>query len=287
MEMLRSVAIHDGPFHGDEVTACALLIIFDLIDQNKIFRTRDPQRIKECEYICDVGGVYDPEEKLFDHHQVDYQGELSSAGMVLCYLRDKGFIAETLYEWINDHLVHGVDQHDIGKATIERGHCSFSGVIHYFNPPDHGKDTDVHFQEALTFCLGHLKRLIARYEYIHKCAELVKEVMDTSKGKLMVFDQSICWLESFFQYGGEKHPAEFLIMPSGGNWKLRGVPPTYEDRMKVRRPMPEKWAGLMNSDLQKVSGIPGAVFCHKARFISIWKTKEDALAAYEMIMEGE
>nr|NGX27459.1 hypothetical protein [Chlamydiota bacterium] len=37
----RSLGTHDGSFHADEVSACALLLVFDLIDRDKIFRTRD------------------------------------------------------------------------------------------------------------------------------------------------------------------------------------------------------------------------------------------------------
>ena len=35
----------------------------------------------------------------------------------------------------------------------------------------------------------------------------------------------------------------------------------------------------LEEELKKVSGIKGAIFCHKGRFISIWETKEDALKA--------
>ncbi len=31
----RSVGTHDGTFHADEVTACAFLLLFDLVDSNK------------------------------------------------------------------------------------------------------------------------------------------------------------------------------------------------------------------------------------------------------------
>jgi len=82
----KSVGIHDGSFHADEVTACALLLLFDLIHKDKIFRTREEDILAKCEYVCDVGGIYDPKKKRFDHHQSDYVGELSSAGMVLQYL---------------------------------------------------------------------------------------------------------------------------------------------------------------------------------------------------------
>jgi uncharacterized UPF0160 family protein len=100
-----------------------------------------------------------------------------------------------------------------------------------------------------------------------------------------MFDQNLPWLEIFFELNGVDHDALFVIMPSGNHWKLRGIPPSYEDRMKVRLPQPQEWAGLLDEELKKVSGIPGAVFCHKGRFISVWETREDALKALEYTLK--
>jgi uncharacterized UPF0160 family protein len=75
-------------------------------------------------------------------------------------------------------------------------------------------------------------------------------------------------------------------MPAGNSWKLRGIPPSLSDRMRVRTPLPEAWAGLMDDSLLEVCGIPGAVFCHKGRFISVWKTKEAALKAAEKALQS-
>ena len=74
-------------------------------------------------------------------------------------------------------------------------------------------------------------------------------------------------------------------MPSGKHWKLRAVPPTLEERMKVRYPLPLEWAGLLGEELKRVSGIPGAIFCHKGRFISVWETKEDAMKALQYTLK--
>ena len=49
--------------------------------------------------------------------------------------------------------------------------------------------------------------------------------------------------------------------------------------MNVRLPLPAEWAGLLEEDLGRVSGIPGGIFCHKGRFISVWETRESALKA--------
>jgi len=283
----RSLGTHNGSFHADEVTACALLLLFDQIDFDKIIRTRNLDDLRTCDYVCDVGGMYEPTIRRFDHHQMDYYGSLSSAGMILKYLKDEKVIDEKLFLYLNRSLVMGVDAIDNGKATTMVGHCSFSAVIANFVPIRHNVDEkimDGAFFQAVEFAFGHLKRLVDKFHYIQECREVIKQEMDKNE-PVMVFKESMPWMESFFDLGGEKHPAVFLIMPTGKQWKLRGIPPSYEKRMQVRVPLPKEWAGLIDHELKEKTGIQGAVFCHKGRFISIWETKEDAFKALEMTLK--
>ena len=282
----RSCGTHDGSFHADEVTACALLILFDLIDKTRIVRTRDLPTLAQCSYVCDVGGVYDPDQKLFDHHQVDYQGPLSSAGMVLQYLKDCKLMDQQEYQFFNHALVAGVDAHDNGKDQPPLGHASFSHVVSNFNPIQYdapSKQQNEAFWLALEFVFCHLHRMKQRFIYTQSCREKVATAM-AEKKEYLVFEENIPWLELFFELNGVNHPALFVIMPSGNQWKLRGIPPTYHQRMQVRLPQPVEWAGLLEEDLKRVSGIKGAVFCHKGRFISVWKTRHDALKALSIIL---
>jgi uncharacterized UPF0160 family protein len=285
----RSLGIHDGSFHADEVTACSLLLLFDLIDRDKIHRTRDLKALEGYEYVCDVGGVYDPIAKRFDHHQVDYKGLMSSAGMVLLFLKDQGILEPHLYEHYHRSLIMGVDAHDNGVAKLELGVTSFSQVISNFLPIEYDvsrEEMNEAFLQAVAFALGHLDRLRKRHIYTAQCRTAVKQKM--AQGiQALIFEESLPWMENFFELGGEVHPAQFVIMPSGKHWKLRGIPPNLNERMKVRKPLPEEWAGLHEEELKKVSGIPGAVFCHKGRFISIWETKEDALKALHIAQKKE
>ncbi len=287
MTISRSLGTHNGTFHADEVTACALLLLFDLIDRDKIHRTRDASVLDQCEYVCDVGGIYDPTIKRFDHHQIEYKGPLSSAGMVLKYLKQQEFLDEDLYEYLNRSLIMGVDAHDNGVAHLEYGFCSFSQVVSNFLPIDYqvtNEARDHAFMVAFEFALGHLRRLVDRFNYACSCKTKVRDSMAGDKYCLR-FDESLPWLENFFELGGELHPAIFVVMPSDGHWKLRAIPPSLNQRMKVRLPMPKEWAGLQEKELQKASKIPGAVFCHKGRFISIWETKKDVEKALAYILE--
>lgn len=285
----RSFGTHDGSFHADEVTACALLLLMDAIDLEKIFRTREKHVLKTLEYVCDVGGVYDPKTKQFDHHQQGYQGNLSSAGMVLEYLKDKKIITKSIFTYLNDTLIKGVDAIDNGKIPGEvEGIATFSSIIAHFVPVDQetsAQDLDKAFFEAVDFAYGHLSRLLKKLTYIRSCRSLIEEEMKKNQ-TVLFFNKPIPWIESFFELNGESHPAKYIIMPAGKHWKLRGIPPTYERRMEVRAPLPLSWAGLIDLDLKKATQIPGAIFCHKGRFISVWESKEDAIKAVEIVLKG-
>lgn len=287
-KILRSFGTHDGTFHADEVTACAFLLNFDLIDEDKVIRTRDPKELATCEYVCDVGGIYEPARKLFDHHQMDYQGPMSSAGMILLYLKQIGKLTDKEYDFFYNTLVMGVDAHDNGRELHSKGVTTYSHIISNFTPIQYDIDSkrqNEAFFEALKFARGHIDRMWKRHHYIYSCRQTVSDAM--VKGKdVLIFEKSIPWLEIFFDLEGARHPAKFIIMPADNHWKLRGIPPTLEEKMKVRLPHPKEWAGLLGEDLVNISGIKGAVFCHKGRFISVWETREAALEALKKILRA-
>jgi uncharacterized UPF0160 family protein len=283
----RSFGTHNGSFHADEVTACSLLLSFHLIDREKIQRTRDAEVLATCEYVCDVGGVYDPALKRFDHHQATYKGSLSSAGMVLLYLRESGLLDPHLYDHLNRTLIMGVDAHDNGIAKSEVGVTTFSQVVSNFLPTAYdasSKEMNEAFFASVDFVLGHLERFRARVAYTQECQATVRDAMMVGS-QALIFDEALPWIENFFELGGDLHPAQFVLMPAGDNWKLRGIPPSLAERMKVRKALPDSWAGLRDADLAKITGLEGAIFCHKGRFISIWKTKEDAIKALHLALK--
>ncbi|MEG1542168.1 MAG: MYG1 family protein [Victivallaceae bacterium] len=281
----KSIGIHDGSFHADEVTACALLLLYDLIDEDKIIRTRDPLILSECEYVCDVGGVYDVGIKRFDHHQSDYKGEASSAGMILDYLKMKGYLSAEEHVFLNSILIHGIDEQDNGRVFSADGYCSFSDIIKIYNFCDEDNPSMTAFYTALHFTLDLLKRLRDKFAYMTSCKRKIQEVMNQSS-MYLTFDSPLPWLDNFFSLGGDKHPALFVIFPSGGQWILRGIPPNKDRKMDVRVPFPKSWAGLLGNDLKKVCGIDGAVFCHKGRFISVWRSFKDCLQALKSTLKS-
>jgi uncharacterized UPF0160 family protein len=79
--------------------------------------------------------------------------------------------------------------------------------------------------------------------------------------------------------GGAGHRTEFVIHPGpDGSWRAAAIPPKL-DSFAQKRSLPEAWAGLTDADLEAVTGVEGARFCHKNRFITVFETREGLLRA--------
>jgi len=73
-----TIGTHSGIFHCDEILACFMLRQLPRFAGAKIVRSRDDKVLKECDIVVDVGGEFDKDRNLFDHHQKSFQHSLSS-----------------------------------------------------------------------------------------------------------------------------------------------------------------------------------------------------------------
>jgi len=64
--------------------------------------------------------------------------------------------------------------------------------------------------------------LLARYKYVEECRDFVTVAMEKGDYYLIFDKQCRGWM--FFDRGGERHKALFVIMPSGIHWKITGNP---------------------------------------------------------------
>lgn len=76
------IGTHSGTFHCDEALACAMLKTTPEWKDATIVRSRDPAILAKCGVVVDVGGVYDPENNRFDHHQKGFSDTMSELGFV-------------------------------------------------------------------------------------------------------------------------------------------------------------------------------------------------------------
>ena len=52
-----------------------------------------------------------------------------------------------------------------------------------------------------------------------------------------------------------------------------------------KKDFPKEWAGLKDEELQKVTGVLDAVFCHRALFLCVAQTKEGAMKLADIAVQ--
>lgn len=72
----NTIGTHSGTFHCDEILACYLLSKHPDFAGHTVLRTRDQSLLDKCDIVVDVGSIFDPSKKRFDHHQVESRKRL-------------------------------------------------------------------------------------------------------------------------------------------------------------------------------------------------------------------
>ena len=278
------VVTHNGPFHADDVLAYALIRAFVDADAT-VERSREPAAWKAADLVIDVGGKYDPERGRFDHHQVSYEGPLSSAGMVLQWLAADARVDAELAGILRRQVVDYVDAVDNGRRRPDDDVPCFASQVAAYN---HGcrtpADFDAAFLEAAGFAERYVRGLRNGLQQVREARGAVKAAMEAAVeagSNVMELDAYYKWKPAYFELGGEDHPTEYALYPGmDGNWHVLAIPPELGD-FAQKHPLPEAWAGLTGRHLVEVVGVPGARFCHKNRFIAVFEERDQALQALE------
>jgi uncharacterized UPF0160 family protein len=276
-----AIGTHSGSFHADDVLAVALLREF--VDaEAEVVRTRDLERLKRCDAVVDVGGEFDPARRRFDHHQKSYQGPLSSAGMVLEWLRSEQKIDSELARKIRVELVDYVDAVDNGQRHPSPGVPCFTTIVGVFNEDlGDGRDVDVRFLDAVVFAQRYVRGINAGFTQARRARAIVQSAMqraaDSGK-RTLELPSYVPWKPAYFEAGGVTHPTEFVLVPTEDSWRILCIPPE-PNSFANKRSLPAEWAGLTDADFERVCGIPGARFCHKNLFIAVFATRYGALEA--------
>ena len=95
----------------------------------------------------------------------------------------------------------------------------------------------------------------------------VSEILETCvNDKYMILDSFIPYEDTVLNSPNGENIL-FVAFPSNrGGYAIKTVPKSYEDHT-ARVSFPEEWGGLVDEELEKVSGIKGLRFCHTGRFI--------------------
>lgn len=183
---MTPIVTHDGVFHADDVLAVAIFMM-TTHHNTQLVRTRKETEILQATCVFDVGGKYDPEKGLFDHHQersgvksVRFGFEnCATAGLAWdwfgpavivrhfqhCPELVEGVDLADIVKDVYSAFIADVDAIDIGGRFPEKGEYTFSHCMGSFNPA-FGDDYDTAFLKAVEFAgsvLGNeLNRAVAR-----------------------------------------------------------------------------------------------------------------------------
>jgi len=292
------VITHSATFHDDDVFAFAILCA--ALDSFEFTRTRDAGAIAVADLVFDVGGIYDPDRRRYDHHMRDLPRRpdgtpYSSVGLIW---RDYGRAAlprlapgigqatlEPVWRTIDAGIILSIDQADNGIATVSPGHLAV--LVEAFNPGwDSGQSYDEAFREAAEFARGILERACRE---AHAEAQATALVLASARRapdpRIIVLDRKLPWEKAVYEGGLEA--VLFIIYPNEDQtaWYCRTVPPE-PGSFGQRLSLPEGWRGLQDEAFSKAAGIPDGVFCHPGGFIggarslaSTVRLAEQAIAA--------
>jgi uncharacterized UPF0160 family protein len=290
-----NIITHSGGFHADDVCAVATLSIL-YKDKISVIRTRDSEVIKTGDIILDVGGLSDG-ERFFDHHQEGGAGKRENgipyASFGLIWKKFGGEIVknQNVFEKIDRVLVQPIDAIDNGVKITESifedvSMLSINSIVQSFNPTwdDENKDYDSMFLQAVE----HFKLIISRIIKFHESEDLAKSHVINSyqsaeDKRIIVLDKEFPFQETLMSF---KEPLFAIYMsPQSLTWHVKAISKEKHSFLN-RMNFPTGWAGKSDKELQKITGVQDAVFCHNKLFLAVAGSKEGAVKLAELAISN-
>jgi uncharacterized UPF0160 family protein len=309
------IVTHGGKFHADDAWAVAVLNV--LFPESEVIRTRDPAIIEAADFAVDVGGIWDPANGRFDHHQKGFSATRStgvpyaSAGLVWKEYgaRCVGALAAShaahqltedealqIAYAIDADIVQYLDLSDVGAAKNAPGGYGLSAVISGFNPNwldeqriGYGDAADAYrlsqFRRAMDILTDIMTNSVKYRVGALISVEQVRQSEVLEGGKVLFLKNSALPWSAVVR----KEMPEVLFVISHNlaeqRYMLHTVPVSPEN-FTARADLPEAWAGLRDAELAAVTGVPDAGFCHNGRFIAAAKSFEGVRAMAELALQA-
>lgn len=284
---------HSGGFHADEVLSSVILT--RLHPQARIMRTRDADWITPAEgrIIYDVGRDFDAARMIFDHHQKspplrDDGQPYSSFGLIwrqfgrdyLAALQVPAADIEAIHAAIDVDLVLPIDLVDNGalSPTGPLADLSLPMLLESLKPvfDDRSPDADDRaFGGAVAIARAFVEAAVARKAAKHRAeAVVMAAIAAAGDGRVLELPMGMPFRSAITAAGADH--LLFVIHPRDTDWALTGIRRD-ADGFDLRADLPAAWAGLTDGAFEAASGVPGARFCHNARFIAVAADRDAAL----------
>lgn len=300
---ITHLVTHSGGFHADELLSSVVLT--QLFPKAQLLRSRDRQLITPSadKIIYDVGGAYDADAQIFDHHQRpgplrDDDQPFSSFGLIWAHYGRAYLTAmdvpddhiEAIHTKFDAKFVLPIDLLDNGAMEP-----SVAGPLSILTLPallgslkpvfDNALPTadDDAFFAALPIARSFVEAQIRNFAAKIRSQDIVLEAIT------MAGTSAILELPMGMPYRAALDQAEadhilFVVHPRGDDWTIGGIKLS-SDTFDQRADLPAAWAGLTNAELEDASGVKGAKFCHNARFIAVASTREAILKMAEIAVQ--
>ena len=310
------IGTHNGPFHADDVMACAMLKKLPEFKDAKIERSREEDVLAKCEIVVDVGRKFSHEKKRYDHHQEDFdltmgqisKGEiksktkLSSAGLIFFYygkeiikelLTEKEDRSKAKIDWIWKrmyfNLINEIDHIDNNGSVPDIIRTGFTKRAGRLNPAwdEAEPDFDKFFLRAVDLASQEFRETLEEIESQFRAKLAVKEKIatrekDHKSGQVLIFERYTSWNSSITEAemeAGIKGTILFVITPytDSGRYSVSTV--------NGRVLFPFQWRALEGEKLQKATGLAGAKFVHSGRHVAFTDNKEDAVRLVDIVLD--
>ncbi len=298
-KLSKKLVTHNGSFHSDDVFAAAALSLMleNEGESFEIVRTRDPEIIKTGDYVFDVGGIYDPERNLFDHHQVGGAGTgpqkiaYSSIGLVWEKFGEKLAGSKRAKDVIQKKLCAPLDAWDNGTDIIKPINDIAPYYIQniFFAMLPTWKEENLPIDEMYLKCVelakNVLQREIVQAQDMLEAEQAVIEAYENADDKrIIVLEKNYPFEYILYNF----HEPLFAVYPRKANddWGVKAIKKDFK-LFKNRKDLPASWGGIRDKELQTVTGVSDAVFCHHNLFVAAAKSKEGAIKLAQIAVESK
>lgn len=293
---LQYLVTHSGGFHADELLSSVILT--RLFPEAQIIRSRSPEWIAPGadRIVYDVGGQYDPEARVFDHHQrgapLRENGKpFSSFGLIWKHYGHDYLVAlgvpathiPVVHAAFDTKFVLPIDLVDNGaldpSVAGELAGLTLPALLETLKPvfDERGPDVDNRaFHNALGVARGFVEAGISGIAAKLRAESMVLEAIGKAgEGRVLELPLGMPFRSAIVKAGADH--LLFVVHPRETDWCVTGIRRS-DEGFELRADLPAAWAGLRDRDLELASGVTGASFCHNGRFIAAAATREAVLA---------
>lgn len=293
------IATHNAKFHSDDVFAVATLLM--VYPDSEIVRTRDKQVIESADIVVDVGEVYDPTIRRFDHHQATGGGErgngvpYASFGLVWKEYGEQICGSRELAERIDRLIVQPIDGPDNGEHVVLP---RFSGIfqldintiVDSFRATWKEEDNwDERFMECVKWAKSFLERTIKIERDSLEGEDVVRRKYEESSEKeIIIFDESQNVGREMINTVLSQYPEPIyavLYRKDALSWQVVAIRKN-GDTFEARKRLPEAWGSKHEEEISQMTGVDGVEFCHRKGFMCVAKTKEGAITLARKALES-